>query len=31
VLDDGALIVEQADRRRIAVRPQHLARLEPAS
>lgn len=30
VLTDGALVVEQSDGRRIAVRPQHLARLEPA-
>ena len=30
VLADGALVIEQADGRRIAVRPQHLARLEPA-
>ena len=28
VLEDGALVVEQSDGRRIAVRPQHLARLE---
>lgn len=28
VLEDGALVVEQPDGRRIAVRPQHLARLE---
>ena len=30
VLQDGALVIEQSDGRRIAVRPQHLARLEPA-
>ncbi|HVL97616.1 MAG TPA: hypothetical protein VM266_17305 [Solirubrobacteraceae bacterium] len=29
VLRDGALVIEQPDGRRIAVRPQHLARLEP--
>ena len=28
VLQDGALVIEQRDGRRIAVRPQHLARLE---
>lgn len=28
VLEDGALVIEQEDGRRIAVRPQHLARLE---
>jgi BirA family biotin operon repressor/biotin-[acetyl-CoA-carboxylase] ligase len=28
VLQDGALVIEQADGRRIAVRPQHLARLD---
>ena len=31
VLDDGALVIEQAEGRRTAVRPQHLARLEPAA
>jgi BirA family transcriptional regulator, biotin operon repressor / biotin---[acetyl-CoA-carboxylase] ligase len=29
VLEDGALVIERADGSRIAVRPQHLARLEP--
>jgi BirA family biotin operon repressor/biotin-[acetyl-CoA-carboxylase] ligase len=28
VLEDGALVIERSDGRRIAVRPQHLARLE---
>lgn len=30
VLQDGALVIEQSDGRRVAVRPQHLARLERA-
>lgn len=28
VVDDGSLVIEQADGRRIAVRPQHLARID---
>jgi hypothetical protein len=28
VREDGSLVIEQADGRRIAVRPQHLARIE---
>ena len=31
VLGDGALVIEERHGRRIAVRPQHLARLEPAA